>query len=597
MTDTTDTTDPSDRLNPDAGADAATAANPESSVPLSGPPPAPAPEPEWRQAHWAFIVTGLLRNLRGFVIPLVIVLFSRGDSGRLADLVFFGIAAFVAMGALVASMVRWWFYRFRLTDRDITLRSGLVSRQERIVPFERIQSVDLDEAPLERLLRVVRVRIETAAGGQSDSDIQIQALRRDDAAALRGDLLAARQRARQRAGQRTGAARSDNEIEPATATHDASPASEGTTASSPASVSPDASAAVPTAVMGGELIRRLSTRDLLLTGATSGRIGPAAAVVGAAAQFADDLVPQSVWDRVPWDGFVNAAQDVRIITGAVLVFGVLAWLLAILTTVLTFGGFELRREEDQLYLQYGLLDRRRVTIPMRRIQAISIVESMLRQPFGLAEIRFETAGFGKDTASNGVLFPLIPRSQVMNLLRVACPEFVMDIDPPERKRLPRRARSRYIVAASIGWVMTVAIATVIIGRFTDLPWWWVSLLVLATPWFIWFGAMRYRDAGWFLDGDQLLLRWRAIGRVTMLTRRRRIQFRKLTADPFQRRASLVTFHAAVASGSFGGGVALPHLDAREAEELALQLGSRASARARDTDRSISSRQSPLERAI
>lgn len=586
MTDATDPTGPSDRLNPDAGAASAPAAS-------SGAPPALTPEPEWRQAHWAFIVTGLLRNLRGFVIPLVIVLFSRGDSGRLADLVFFGIAAFVAMGALVASMVRWWFYRFRLTDRDIALRSGLISRQERIVPFERIQSVDLDEAPLERLLRVVRVRIETAAGGQSDSDIQIQALRRDDAAALRGDLLAARQRARQRTGQRAGAAPGDNEIGPATAIRDVSPASEGPTASSPASVSPDA----PTAVMGGELIRRLSTRDLLLTGATSGRIGPAAAVVGAAAQFADDLVPQSVWDRVPWDGFVNAAQDVRIITGAVLVFGVLAWLLAILTTVLTFGGFELRREEDQLYLQYGLLDRRRVTIPMRRIQAISIVESALRQPFGLAEVRFETAGFGADTASNGVLFPMIPRSQVVNLLRVACPEFVMDIDPPELKRLPRRARSRYIVAASIGWVMTVAIASFIIGRFTDFPWWWVSLLVLATPWFIWFGAMRYRDAGWFLDGDQLLLRWRAIGRVTMLTRRRRIQFRKLTADPFQRRASLVTFHAAVASGSFGGGVALPHLDAREAEELAFQLGSRAPVRARDTDRPVSSRQSPLERAI
>jgi len=327
--------------------------------------------------------------------------------------------------------------------------------------------------------------------------------------------------------------------------------------------------------MGGELIRRMTTRDLLITGATSGRIGPAAALVGAASQFADDLVPQSIWDRVPWAGFVDAASDIRIITGAVMIFGLIAWVLAILTTVLTFGGFELRREDDQLYLQYGLLDRRRVTIPMRRIQAISIHESLLRQPFGLAEIRFETAGFGKDTASNGVLFPTMPRAEVMSLLRVACPEFAMDIDPPDLKRLPARARSRYIVAASIGWILAVVIASIGVGRFTDVPWWWVFCLVLATPWFVWFGAMRYRDAGWMLDGEQFLLRWRAIGRVTMLTRLRRIQFRKLTADPFQRRASLVTFHAAVASGSLGAGVALPHLDAQEAEALAWRLGNRA----------------------
>lgn len=547
--------------------------NPEIQTRSAGPPdPLPEPDAEWKQAHWAFILTRLLRNLRGFVIPLAVFLFSRGGGDQLADLFFFGIAGFVAVAAFIASTVQWWFYRYRLTERDITLRSGVISKQERIVPYERIQSVDLDEAPLERLLRVVQVRIETAAGGQAGSDIQIQALRRDDAAALRTQLLTARQALR--AARQTDQV--DSAVAPSVAGAEPSPAS---VAPATATAAPPAAArAAQKGAMGGELIRRMSTRDLLLTGATSGRIGPAAALVGASSQFADDLVPESLWNRVPWDGFVAAASDFRIITGAVLVFGVIAWLLAIMTTALTFGGFELRREEDQLYLQYGLLDRRRVTIPMRRIQAVSIHESILRQPFGLAEIKFETAGFGKDTASNGVLFPMVPRSEVAALLRNACPEFAMEIDPRGLNRLPNRARSRYIVSASIGWVFTVALASLIVGRFADIPWWWVSSLALVTPWFVWFGALRYRDAGWLLDGEQVLLRWRAIGRVTILTRIRRIQFRKVTADPFQRRASLATFHAAVASGSLGGGVALPHLDAREAEALAFQLGGPATSR-------------------
>lgn len=542
--------------------------------------PVPGLEPEWKQAHWAFILTRLLRNLRGFVIPLAVFLFSRGGDDQLADLFFFGVAGFVALAAFVASAVQWWFYRYRLTARDITLRSGVISKQERIVPYERIQSVDLDEAPLERLLRVVRVRIETAAGGQLGSDIQIQALRRDDAATLRTQLLTARQALR--------AARQADHDDPApVAAHTSSSSSPTPGVPSPAdSRSANPRATARPGVMGGELIRRISLRDLLLTGATSGRIGPAAALVGATSQFADDLVPESLWNRVPWDGFVAAASDLRIITGAVLVFGVIAWLLAIMTTILTFGGFELRREDDQLYLQYGLLDRRRVTIPMRRIQAVSVHESILRQPFGLAEIRFETAGFGKDTAANGVLFPMIRRSEVAALLRVACPEFAMEIDPGGLNRLPRRARSRYIVAASIGWVVTVALATIIIARFTDIPWWWVASLALVTPWFVWFGALRYRDAGWLLDGEQFLMRWRAIGRVTILTRIRRIQFRKLTSDPFQRRASLATFHAAVASGSLGGGIAMPHLDAEEARDLAFQLGGGASSRDRGPGRRV-----------
>jgi putative membrane protein len=529
-------------------------------------PREPEPASEWRQAHWAFILTRLLRNLRGFVIPFAVFLFSRGGNDRLADFFFFGAAGFVALAAFGASTVQWWFYRYRLTARDITLRSGVISKQERIVPYERIQSVDLDEAPLERLLRVVRVRIETAAGGQVGSDIQIQALRRDEAAALRTQLLTARQALR--------AARHADSNDPLVA-----PSLRATAAGAPVAT-PAAAPADRSGAMGGELIRRMSTRDLLLTGATSGRIGPAAALVGAISQFGDDLIPDNLWNRVPWDGFVAAASDLRIITGAILVFGVIAWLLAIVTTILTFGGFELRREDDQLYLQFGLLDRRRVTIPMRRIQAISVHESMLRQPFGLAEVRFETAGFGKDTASNGVLFPMLRRSEVAALLMEATPEFAMDIDPSHLNRLPSRARSRYVVSASIGWVITVALASAIVNQLTDIPWWWVTSLVLATPGFVWFGALRYRDAGWLLDGEQFLMRWRAVGRVTILTRIRRVQFRKLTADPFQRRASLATFHAAVASGSLGGGIELPHLDAEEATALAFHLGGQASSRSR-----------------
>ena len=544
------------------------------SQPAGMEPQASEPGSGWRQAHWAFVLTRLLRNLRGFVIPVAVFLFSRDGNDRLADLFFFGVAGFAALVAFVASTVQWWFYRYRLTARDITLRSGVISKQERIVPYERIQSVDLDEAPLERLLRVVRVRIETAAGGQVGSDIQIQALRRDDALALRTQLLTARQALR--------AARQADQDEPVVA-----PSTLATAAGAPAAA-PEAASPVRSGAMGGELIRRMSTRDLLLTGATSGRIGPAAALVGATSQFADDLIPESLWNRVPWDGFVAAASDLRIIMGAVLVFGIIAWSLAIVTTALTFGGFELRRENDQLYLQYGLLDRRRVTIPMRRIQAISVHESILRQPFGLAEIRFETAGFGKDTASNGVLFPMLRRAEVAALLQEASPEFAMEIDPSRLNRLPSRARSRYVVSASIGWVITVALASVIVSWLTDIPWWWVASLVLATPGFVWFGALRYRDAGWLLDGEQFLMRWRATGRVTILTRIRRVQFRKLTADPFQRRASLATFHAAVASGSLGGGIELPHLDAEEATALAFQLGGHAASRSRGLGRRTTS---------
>lgn len=502
-------------------------------------------EGEWRQADWAFIVIGALRYLRGFIVPLAIGAVTQGFSGSRSEYVWYGFAVVAGIGSVVASVAQWWMYRYRVTDREIALRSGIISKQERVIPFERIQAVNLSDAPLERLFQVMKLQVETGAGGGASAEIELQALKRDEAAALRQQLIAARQRLR---GDGLAVVASDA-----------------------GEAAPAAPAAQPIAT-DGELVRKLTTRELLIAGATSGRIGAAAAIAGVLAQFGDNLIPASVWERLPWEGFAEAATDIQVVASLLVALGLLAWLISIVATVLTYGGFELRRSGDQLQVQYGLLDRRRTTIPIRRIQAIRISEAMLRQPFGYAEVRFDSAGFGADQGASGVLSPLIPKRDVLALLEVACPQFAFDPDPAGLRPLPARARQRYIVAASIGWVLTIAVAAVIAWRFLEFPVWWVLTGLAATPFFALLGNLRYRDAGWLVDDGRFLLRWRAISRVTVLTQVRRLQYRGLRADPFQRRAGLATLRTAVASGGSREGFSLPHLDAREAEGLIAQLG-------------------------
>lgn len=498
------------------------------------------PEADWRRLHPAYIVTGLIRNLRGLIFPLAFVLFSRGFQG---DSVFYGISLVVALGAGAMSYVGWRFFRYALTPGGIRVRSGIVARQERSVPYERVQSVDVEEAPLERIFGIVRMRVETAAGGSSGSDIRLQALTREDAEALRAEITTRRQRAR--------------------TAPDASPVDPF------AAYTPERQAAIA-AEGEGELVRRLSTGTLLIAGMTSGRIGPAAALIGATFQFGDELIPDSLWERVPAyaDGF-----SLQWLVALSILVGVVAWLLAIGSTILTFANFELRLVDEQVQLAYGLLDRRRSTIPVRRIQAIRVEEGWLRQPFGLAELRFDSAGYGGNAGDAGVLFPLLPRREIGALLETVCPAFAMDVAASPAERLPGRARSRYIVAATIGWLLLVIIVVV---AFWWAPWarvWWgVSGLTL-TPLFAVLGWLRFRDAGWALaDDGRFLLRWRSIGRTTFITRRQRIQHRALSSNPLQRRADLVTFYAAVPGG--GGHIALPHVDAGDAAALIGRLGMR-----------------------
>jgi putative membrane protein len=503
----------------------------------------------WRQAHPAFIAIQFLRSIRGLIVPLAFILVSRGLSGSLdPDGVFIWLGLAGALIVATTSFFTWQFFRFGVSDRQLRVKSGFINRQERSVSFERIQAVDIEEAPLERILGVVRVRVETAAAGEGGkADIRIEALTRSDAEDLRVYLVRARQLARGEAATAASAGEA-----PATADAD----------------------------IDGTLVRKLSSGELLLAGATSGRIGPAAAIVGFFAQFADDVVPNSWWGRLPWQDFAEVVTSLQAIFIVVFVLGVIAWILSVLSTVLSIGGFEIRRHEDQLFLRYGLLDRRRLTIPVRRMQAIRVVEGMLRQPFGLAEIRFESAGYNTETGANGVLFPLMRRSQIASFLSQVTPDFAVESLSEGVQPVPPRALPRYVVPGTATILLMAAAVIGVTWRIADEVETWSLFSLVAVPLVALYSLLEYHDAGWRLDSGRLLVRRRNGGRETLVTRVQRLQLRRLSANPFQRRARLVTFRASVASGGMGGRFEVAHIDRDDGERILASLTPRRKHRVR-----------------
>lgn len=522
-----------------------------------GPNPAPAgakdpPSPvdpafdlSPRRQHPALIFLGTIRQLRGFALPLIVLLVTGRGRNEAPLLAIGGILAVVG---LVAQTLVWWGFRYEVTRGELRVVSGILSKRERFVPLERIQAVDVDETPLQRLFGIVGLRVETAAGGSAGSDVSLQALSKSEAEHLRARLSLTR---------------------PTTRPTDGRPG----TPPAPAGGTLDTGA---TAGASGLLIRRTGTGELLVAGATSGRIGPALAVFSFAFQLVDDVVPESFWDRIAMGA---PGWSLRGLITFALVVAVGAWLLAIASTALTFGGFELRRDGDRLLVAYGLLDRRRRTIPVARIQAVAVSEGLLRRPFGLAAVRFESAGYGKDTAESGVLFPLLRRSEVPALLEAACPAFATSLDPSVLNALPRRAAPRYALAGVWPVLGLTGVAVAIATALPVLRWWWGLLPLAATPLAAASGLMGYRAAGWTLDAqERFVVCGGGLERVTSIVPRHRLQRRSVDQSFLQLRAALASFATAVASGGAGGRLRIEHLDAAVANRLLFTLaGSRPAA--------------------
>jgi membrane protein YdbS with pleckstrin-like domain len=113
----------------------------------------------------------------------VVALFVR----PLAPLLVAAVAVVVGLvrAVLVVRSVRSWGYAER--DEDLLVRHGLFVRRLSIVPYARMQFVDVTAGPAERLLGLATVTLHTAAAA---SDARVPGLPGREAARLRDRLAA-----------------------------------------------------------------------------------------------------------------------------------------------------------------------------------------------------------------------------------------------------------------------------------------------------------------------------------------------------------------------------------------------------------------------
>lgn len=482
-----------------------------------------------RHLHPVAMLIGAIKTVRrtvsAVVIPGIVFLTSQGFSLR--------TLVFLALGLVVLAVFAavWGFLSWRATTYGVSggafhLRQGVLQKNERTIPLEHVQSVDTVQGVVQRAFGVVEVRVETAGGGGDAPDASLSAL----------DLAAAEELRREIEGSRKRPVTEDEEV-----------------------------------AAGPAVLRRLSNRELLVAGATSGQIGVAFSLVAVASQLVDDVLPR---DFVEQTVASFAPRSVSAIALLVLAAGLFAWLLSIGGTVLAFADFTLSRDGDFLYIKRGLLEKREATIPLGRIQAVKVVEGVLRQPFGLAMIRVESAGYGEDAGVSTTLFPLLPRSEVRRFLLEAAPEFAVEA---ELTPLPRRALRRYLFrAAAPALILAAVLVPVALFVFESPLLAFLSPLLLVPG--IVFGWLRYRAAGWAISEGCLLIRSRAFARTTAVAPRRRLQSRSVSRNPFQRRVDLATFEARVASGGGGSSLEVVDLESGAARVLLERLGGRVPAR-------------------
>ena len=380
-----------------------------SSEPVPVTPATPPDPPRTRRLHPAGIAVLAVDSVRQAVLPLAVfvaaTLFGGGmDVQGLARALFFAVAATVA--AVAVGYLRWRSTTYALTGDAIDYRTGVVSRRETSVPLRRVQALDTVQGLVQRLFGVTAVHVQ-AAGGDREGEIVLSAVAPADLAALRAAV--------------------------ATAGEGARPAEAG---------------AAPAAEPAGDRARErlvLTRGRLFAVAATQGQIAVVLPVLAGGFQILRELLSDR--DLARATGLVPDTVGEAALALAALVLA--GWLLSALGALLTFGGFTLEREAARLRVSRGLLQRREAIVPVARVQAVRVVEGLLREPFGLASLRVEVAGYAKEGASAQTIFPLVRRTEIEPLLRRMLPELAAAPEP--LAPVPPRSLRRFLV-----WPLLVA---------------------------------------------------------------------------------------------------------------------------------------------
>jgi putative membrane protein len=430
----------------------------------------------WRRLHPAAIAVWASSVIGGLALPILFFVLIGDRSGSI------GFVMLAASIALTAAIVRWSRFWYRLDERALHLRGGLLQRWERTIQLPRIQSVDVVQKLTHRAFGVVELRIEVV-GGQS-TEAPLVALSPDEAARLRALLM------------------SDlaDEGEP----------------SEPSLV-------------------RMQPRDLLVAGLTGGRV----AVVAAIAGWAFQLLPEDTLvvnlDRL-------AGADRSDLETALLVVGVLlvaSILISLATTVVVYWGFTARRSEDRLVITRGLLQTRRSVIPVGRIQAIRLEENLIRRAFGLASLRVLTAGYGRDSNDQQQASVLVPVAA-----RERCLEVAEAVLGPSGLRVaglrpaPTPALVRRLTLASIFGVAAIALGFALPDGAQPATF---PVLPLA----IGFGYLSWRGLGHTVLPRHVVARSGALQRRTTVAARANVQHLILHASPTQRPFGLASLTLAI----------------------------------------------------
>lgn len=475
-----------------------------------------------QRLHPLSILFRIGAQFRWFAVPGLLFLVTAGAVGWAWEVWLMPLAIPFAL----SSVVEYLSFRYRYEANEMVIRTGFLFRNERHVPYGRIQNLHAVQNVFHRLWNVVEVRVET--GGADEPEATLSVL-----------PVSAYEEMRRRV---FGTAEET--------------APDGTLLQLP-----------PPELMLAGLIQN---RGFVVLAAAFGLLWELGVLDRMLGEVSLRELAMGIFKALlgrgglPLEGIVLAA-------GALIALTLVSRVLSMVWALIRLHGFRLALDGEDLRAEYGLLTRVATTISLRRIQALTVLERPLHRLCRRAAVRVSLAGGGgeegEDKTQREWLAPILPGTELPRLLSAVLGE---DPAPLVWKGVHPRAFRREVK----GWLL---VAVLLALPFVALLKGWVLLLLAALlGWGFLMARKTIRHMGWAVSDGAVYFRGGWLWRSLTAVRFTQIQAVTVRESPFDRRTGMASLRVDTAgAGELSHAVDIPYLPRETALELCDLLATRA----------------------
>lgn len=460
---------------------------------------------EFRRQHPMMVVQQSIRGFLQFIWLIIIFLLtlSNDPSKEFSALYILGALFLIT---LIWAALSWVFFTYRLENGTLHVRSGIIFKKERSIRSERVQSVNVFTNFLQQPFRVSRLQVKTA--GSADAEFNLYSVKWEEA-----------ERIQQALGSHTVERKIELEKDFQYPVH------------------------------------KVEKREMLIAGLTSGRFLILFTLLFALyAQFAQ-FIPEEMVESL-LDQLVTTPLHLVLALGSGLLLT--SWLVSTLYFIIQYYDFTVMRQGDDIHLSWGIIDQKKVTVKVERVQALTVKETPLRQLFGRCSLNVEMAGgASKDQEQLKMLCPILAFKNVDAFLLKILPEYSI---PQSTCPLPTRSLRRYVVRTTLP-----SLVIILPLHYLQLPYFYLAYLLLIPALVL--ALLRYREGATAIMGNHLFMRFRFFSRVSVMVKKNHLQSLTLSSNPFQRLSALNNISTAVLSSPMSAYFTVKDVDKEEINKI------------------------------